>query len=195
MKRNLFVLLVLIAVSMPFTACGLFKGSPTAPSDNPPPDQTGLEPLPSVPHQFVDESGRPVKAWAVLNGVDPLRRTEVAKQVCPANVAGKWCFSYSSRIWIEELGLGPGVNHGLSFQVKFSYDGILPLEDFYLGGGSIGTTINKTEWLLGGNGMFYPIPFAIVPKFLIFDGEYMYSEPHRPIKLIPVRAVFELDYR
>lgn len=198
MRRNLFALLVLVAISMPFTACGLFKGdSITGPSDDDqPPDQSRYEPLPAT-HQFVDGNGQPVKAWATLNDVNPLRGTTVAKHVCPANVAGKWCFSFSARVWIDDLGLGPNINHGLNFKVKFSDDGVTPRGDSpHLGGGSVSPYYNKLEWILGGNGAFYPIPFAIAPKFLLFDGEYWYSAPKNGgIQWTLVRAVFELDYR
>ena len=195
MKRNLFVVFVLVAISIPFTACSWFK-SPTGPSDLLP-DPNRYETLPAK-HYLLDPSGNQTEMWAKLNWVNPERGSTVI--LGPSACPNCTFFRFSMEGGLDMIDGETNVNVGAYFETWFSLDGKEPLSGdpsvYRLNGGGV---FMGQSMEIGSGSSFKPI-HQPVPKFVLVNGSYRRSwtcpcpPGGRPD---PVRGstAFELDYR
>lgn len=118
MKRNLFALFVLVAISTLFTAC---NRNPLSPSDNNPPPTGSYEPVPTERHYLLDANGDKTHMWArLLAEPSPPRGSTITLGYDGKNCAG--CFkNLSLEYGLDQL---PNPNTAAGFSIGFSQDGV-----------------------------------------------------------------------
>lgn len=183
MKRNLFVAFLLVAVSMPFTACGLVKGSsPTSPSNDWPP--LPRPPADGAPYtSFFDPVNLSEDEWGLTLKFKSLVpppgslifpvATGTQRNPCP-----EYCLYYSA---VLSLAKRPPNNVSCNcpnwmagVTLYLSYDGVNRGQ--HIGATSLGLMSNwELEATLGNEGTNFQIPFFGVPAFIIVDWSYLFA--------------------